>query len=239
MGMVINRLRFLILTLSCLFVAAPVAAQTNEVKVGVIGIFSGPYASWGNEYRQGVELYLDQHNGKNGNPKVTVLFRDVGGDNPARARQLAQELIVRDKVTLLGGLEFTPNVLALADLITEAKVPFIAFGSATAFITDKSPYYIRAAYTQWTVQTILGKWAISQGMKRCAILAADFATGHDSIAAFTHGYTGGTVAEVVRVPLGTTDISSYLQRVQDANPQSLDVFLPLGPMSVAFFKAFA
>ena len=70
-----------------------------------------------------IGLYLDQHNGKDGNPTVEVIYRDVGGDNPPRARQLAQELIVRDKVAVLGGLEFTTTVLAIADVINRGEDP--------------------------------------------------------------------------------------------------------------------
>ena len=93
--------------------------------------------------------YLDQNNGKNGNPTVEVIFRDVGGDNPPRARQLAQEMIVNDHVAIMGGLEFTTTVLAVADVINQAKMPFVFFNSATSVVTDKSPYYIRASFTQW------------------------------------------------------------------------------------------
>ena len=58
-----------------------------------------------------------------------MIFRDVGGDNPPRARQLAQEMIVNDNVAIMGGLEFTTTVLGVADVMTEAKMPFVAFNT--------------------------------------------------------------------------------------------------------------
>ena len=54
-------------------------------------------------FKQSIDLFLDQNNGKNGNPTVEVIFRDVGGDNPPRARQLAQEMIVNDRVAIMAG----------------------------------------------------------------------------------------------------------------------------------------
>src|ERR1700732_2622241 len=99
--------------LSAVALASLLALPTNSahaadpVKIGILVTTTGPYAVWGKEYQQGIGLYLDQHNGKDGNPTVEVIYRDVGGDNPPRARQLAQELVVRDKVAVLGGLEFT------------------------------------------------------------------------------------------------------------------------------------
>src|ERR1700756_2328249 len=103
-----------------LFLApAPPAETADPIKIGILVTTTGPYAVWGKEYQQGIGLYLDQHNGKDGNPTVEVLYRDVGGDTPPRARQLAQELIVRDQVVAMGGLEFTTTVLAVADIMNE------------------------------------------------------------------------------------------------------------------------
>jgi len=222
--------------------SAAVPAQAAEpIKVGILVTTTGPYAVWGKGYQQAVELYLQQHNGKDGNPTVEVIYRDVGGDNPPRARQLAQELVVRDDVAILGGLEFTTTVLAMADVINEAKIPFVIFNSATSVVTIKSPYYVRASFTQWQVMTPLAKYALEQHYKKCAMLVADYAPGQDATDAFTHGFTagGGTMVDTIRVPMGTTDLSSYFQRVKDEAPDCLVSFMPLGPMSSGVIKGFA
>jgi len=221
--------------------APPPAGAADPVKVGILVTTTGPYAVWGKEYQQGVGLYLDQHNGKDGNPTVEVLYRDVGGDNPPRARQLAQELIVRDQVVAMGGLEFTTTVLAVADIMNEAKMPFVIFNSATSFVTDKSPYFIRDSFTQWMTASIGARWALDQKMSKAAIVIADYAPGQDSVDAFSTTFKagGGTILDVIKVPLNTTDFSSYLQRAKDAAPQCLYMFMPLGPMSLGMHKGFA
>lgn len=217
------------------------AKADEPIKVGILGTTSGPYANWGKSFEQAINYYLEQHNGKDGNPKVEVIFRDVGGDNPPRARQLAQEMIVRDHVAILGGLEFTTTILAMADVINQAKIPFIAFNSATSFVTDKSPYYVRAGFTQWQTLIPLTKWALAQKYKTCQMLVANYAPGQDAIDAFTYGFTqgGGKMLEPIRVPMGTTDFSTYFQRVHDAKPDCLVAFMPGGPMSVGTVKGFA
>ena len=40
---------------------------------------------------------------------VEVIYRDLPAANPAQARALAQELVVKDKVQYLGGVYFTPD----------------------------------------------------------------------------------------------------------------------------------
>lgn len=217
------------------------AKADEPVKLGILVTTTGPYANWGKSYQQSIELYLQQHNGKDGNPNVEIVYRDVGGDNPPRARQLAQEMIVNDNVAALGGLEFTTTTLAMADVINEAKIPFVIFNSATSVVTDKSPYYVRASFTQWQALYPASKWALEKNFKTCEMFSADYAPGQDAIDAFTRGFTdgGGKMLDTIRVPMGTTDFSSYFQRVHDNAPNCLVSFMPLGPMSSGTIKGFA
>jgi branched-chain amino acid transport system substrate-binding protein len=213
----------------------------DKVKLGILVTTTGPYANWGKSYQQAIELYMSQHNGKDGNPDVEILYRDVGGDNPPRARQLAQELIVNENVAALGGLEFTTTALAMPDVINEAKIPFVAFNTATSVVTDKSPYLIRAGFTQWQALYPLSQWALEQKYKTCEMFVADYAPGADAIAAFTYGFTkgGGKMLDPIRVPMNTTDFSSYFQHVHDDAPNCLVAFMPGGPMSAGTLKGFA
>jgi len=224
-----------------LLMAVGQVGAAEPIKVGILVTTTGPYAPWGKDYQQAIGLYLDQHNGKDGNPTVQVIYRDVGGDQPARARQLAQEMIVRDKVAVLGGLEFTTTVLAVSDVINQAKIPFVIFNSATDFVTDKSPYFVRPTFTMWPTATLAAKWAAAHGHNKAVIISADYAPGTDAIVDFTKGLTaaGGKVVDVIKVPLGTTDFSSYFQRIEDDAPNCLYVFMPGGPMSIAMAKGYA
>src|SRR5690242_13999960 len=89
--------------------STPVFAE-QIVKVGMVLSLSGPTASLGENILHGAELYLDTH--KDELPKdvkIEILQRDDTGPNPDVAKRLAQELIVRDRVQMLGGVVFTPN----------------------------------------------------------------------------------------------------------------------------------
>ncbi len=229
--------------LAILFTAiVPALARADEpIKVGIPLTTTGPYAVWGKSFEQAIDYYLEQHNGKDGNPKIEVIYRDVGGDNPPRARQIAQDMIVSDNVAVLGGLEFTTTALAMSDLINEAKIPFVIFNSATSFVTDKSPYFVRAGFTQWQSLYPLAEWAVDQKYKTCQMFIADYAPGQDAIDAFTAGFTkgGGKMLDTIRVPMGTTDFSTYFQRVYDSKPDCLVAFMPGGPMSSGTLKGFS
>lgn len=234
--------RVLFALVAALVLTAGTASWADEpIKVGILITTTGPYAPWGTDFKQGVDLYMDQHNGKDGNPKIQVIYSgDVGGDNPPRAHQLAQELIVRDHVAVLGGLEFTTTTLAMADIINQAKIPFVIFNSATSFVTDKSPYYVRAAFTLWPSSTIAARYAIDHKKMHGTIVSADYAPGKDAIDAFTYGMKqgGGDILDVIKVPMGTTDFSSYFQRISDHKPDVLYVFMPGGPMSIGMANGY-
>jgi branched-chain amino acid transport system substrate-binding protein len=220
--------------------ATALHAQAAEIRIGLLGQFSGPYAWWGKEYQRGVDLYLQQTGGKAGAHTLSVLPRDEGGTSPQRSRQLAQELVVRDKVQYLIGGTFTPTVLGVTEVATQTKTPFVILNSGTSSVTLKSPYFVRVGFTQWTVSVPLVTYAFEQGVKNAVIVAADYAPGQDAFEAFGKTFTklGGQIAGEVKVPLGTTDFSSYLQRVRDLKPQAVFMFMPLGPMSAGFIKSF-
>ncbi len=220
--------------------AASRGAAADEVKVGVIASLSGPYADLGRRYQQAVDLFMEQHHGEAGGHAVKIIYRDVGGNNPQRAKQLAQELIVRDGVQYLAGLEFTPTVLAVAGVISEAKVPFVIFNSGTSSVMTKSPYYVRVGYTLWEMAPVAARYAIAHGMKTAIIIAADYAPGHDAIDAYSQVFTenGGRIVDVIKVPLDTNDLSSYLQRIQDDKADVLFTFMPGGPMTINLIKGY-
>src|ERR1700689_4471934 len=175
------------------FSAAPSFAA-DEPTVGLVAAFSGAYAQWGEDYKREIDLYMFQHDGKDGNPKINLILRDTPGTDPSRTKQVVQEFITRDNAAVVGGGEFTPEALAVADLITEAKVPYVIFNGATSFIVDKSPYLVRVGYTIWQPTVPIAEYAAEHGCKRVTILAADYAPGADSVAAFKYGFEkhGGT-----------------------------------------------
>jgi branched-chain amino acid transport system substrate-binding protein len=230
-----------VLGLAASIALAPQAAQADEVKVRILGSFSGPYADWGKRFQQSIDLFVEQHNGRVGNHQVKVIYRDVGGNNPARAKQLTQELIVGDQVRFLGGLEFTPTVLSVADLITQAKIPFVIFNSATSDVVRKSPYYVRVGYLQWQICVPAAQYAYDQGARKAVIIVADYGPGYDTIDAYTKAFTdkGGQIIDVIKVPLDTPDFSSYIQRIRDDKPDTLFTFMPGGPMAVNLIKGYA
>jgi branched-chain amino acid transport system substrate-binding protein len=215
----------------------PLQAQ-DTARVGLILPLTGPFATTGRQIEAGVRLYMQQHGATVAGKKVELLVKDDGNvaDNTKR---IAQEFVVNDKVNVLAGFGLTPLALATAPIATEAKVPMIVMGAATAIIPDRSPYIARTS--QVTSQTTVGiaDWAPKNGIKRVVTLVSDYAPGIDIEKSFSERFkaAGGEVVEQIRVPLANPDFAPFLQRVSDAKPEGLFVFVPAGVGSI-FMKQF-
>src|SRR5260221_10629596 len=233
-------MRFTKLAALAAFALAASAASAQTVKIGFITSYSGLNGNLGPYMERAVRLYLKQHEKELGGVKVELLIRDDTGPNPDKARQLAQELVVRDKVNLLAGVIFTPNAMAMAPIATEAKVPFVIMNAGTSVITTRSPYMVRTSFTLWQSSVPLGQWAAKK-FKTAYSLVSDFGPGHDSEEAFGKSFTegGGKILGAVRVPLQNPDWAAYMQRVKDAKPDALMVFIPAGKTATAVMKNFS
>jgi len=218
---------------------APSGART--VRVGMILTYSGPDASIGEAIDRGAELYrrLHAHELPAG-VELQIVKRDETGPTPDVAKRLATELVVRERVQILTGGQWTPNVSAIAPLVTEASVPYVVMSSGTASTTRLSPFLFRVAFTTWQHSYHLGQWAATNGLTRVSTVVSDYAAGADAEEAFVRGLTGagGTIVSQVRAPLRTADFVPFLERVRRDRPQAIYGFNPGGPEATRFVKAY-
>jgi branched-chain amino acid transport system substrate-binding protein len=207
---------------------APARAQ-DTVKIGLILPMTGGQASTGKQIDNAIKLYMKQHGDTVAGKKVEVILKD-DATLPDNTKRLAQELIVNDKVNIIAGFGVTPSALAAAPLATQAKVPEIVMAAGTSIITERSPYIVRTSFTLPQSSTIIGDWAVKNGIKKVATLTSDYAPGNDALASFKEHFTagGGEIVEEVKVPLANPDFAPFLQRMKDAKPDAMFVFVPAG-----------
>jgi len=216
-------------------------ASAEVVKVGVINTFSGPFARWGEQTKQAIEVFQKQRGKTVKGSEIQIVYRDDGGADPARAKQLAEELALKEKVQFLAGFAFTPNALAAAEIATEAKLPTVIWNAATGIVTRKSPYFVRTSFTLPQDTAPVAAWAAKNGIKSVVTLVTDYAPGYDGEAAFTRVFkeNGGEILESIRVPLPTTDFAPFFERVLEKKPNALFLFGPGGPSSVGMIGTWA
>ena len=97
---------------------------------------------------------------------------------------------------------------------------------------------MRTSFTAAQATVPLAEWAGKNNMRRVVTLVSDYGPGIDVEKAFSETFTkaGGQV-ENLRVPLANPDFSPFLQKVADAKPDALLVFVPSG-VGAQFMKQF-
>jgi branched-chain amino acid transport system substrate-binding protein len=238
--MTIQRLALqLTLAISTMAGAGVWAADTGPIKIGLILPMTGQSASTGRQIEAAVKLWVAQNGDKVAGRKVEIILKDDGAV-PDATKRIAQEMIVNDKVVVVAGFGITPTALATAPLATQSKTPLVVMAAATSSITEASPYIVRTSFTLPQVTVGIADWAAKSGIKRAVTLVADYGPGFDAEKFFDSQFrlNGGQVLDKLRTPLRSPDFAPVLQKVLDAKPDALFVFLPSG-QGAAFMKQFA
>ena len=214
-------------------------AQDNTVKIGLVLPMTGQQASTGRQIDAAVKLWLAQNGNKAGGKTVEVILKD-DASLPDTTRRLAQELVVNDKVAVLAGFGITPSAMATAPIATQSKTPMVVMAAATSAITEASPFIVRTSFTLPQAAVGMAEWAAKNKIKKVVTLVADYGPGFDAEKYFVDRFklNSGQVLESLRTPLRAPDFAPVLQKVRDAAPDALFVFLPSG-QGAQFMKQFA
>jgi branched-chain amino acid transport system substrate-binding protein len=218
---------------------AHTGAAETPLKIGISMPLTGAgFNAVGRQLQAALKFYMQQHGDTVAGRQIQITIRDDGGvaDN---ARRLIQEMIVDQKVDILG-IGITPTALAIAPLVTESKKVTLVMSSGASITTTKSPYFVRAGFILAPQSWVLAEWAAKNGSKRVVTLVNDWAPGVEAETAFTTRFkqVGGEIAESIRIPLANPDFAPFLQRIGDIKPDTAFIYFP-GTQAPIFAKQFA
>ena len=76
----------------------------------------------------------------------------------------------------------------------------------------------------------MAMWAAKNGIKKVYTVVADYGPGLDAEKAFGEAFkaAGGEIVGSVHTPLQNPDFAPFIQRVKDAKPEAVFLFLPAG-----------
>jgi branched-chain amino acid transport system substrate-binding protein len=206
--------------------AASSSNAQNAVKIGMVMPMTGTLASAGQQVIAGARLYVKQHGDTVAGRQIELIVKDDASSGET-GKRLIQELIVNEKVDVIGG-GLTADLLPSAPLLTEAQKPAVIMISSTTAVVEKSPYFVRTSGTLAQSSAIMADWAIRNNLGKAVTLVSEFAPGLEAEETFANNFraAGGQIAEMIRVPLRSPDFAPFLQRVRDAAPQAVFVFIP-------------
>jgi branched-chain amino acid transport system substrate-binding protein len=193
--------------------------QSEPLRVGFLTVRSGPLAAGGRQMEEGIQLLLKERGNTFAGRKVELIIADTGG-NPAGAKSKTQELIEKNHVDVIIGPLATFEAIAIDDYILQAKVPLITPTSAAQndlAQQKKNDYVIHAMGTAAQPTHVLGQYAAKKlGMKRVAMIADDFAYGHEGAAGFFKVFedNGGKVVQRLWSPLNVADYGTFIAQIK-------------------------
>jgi branched-chain amino acid transport system substrate-binding protein len=195
--------------------AAP--AQAAPIRVGFLTIKTGPLASGGLQMEQGLTVFFKERNNMLAGRPVELHTADTAG-NPAQARTKTQELVERLNVAVLIGPLAAFEALAIDDYVRSSRTPILSVAGAEDMTQRKpNPWFVRASCTSAQPSHPLGEYAAKDlGYKRAAVIADDFAFGHENVAGFQRVFedNGGKVVQKLFTPLNAPDYGSYISQLK-------------------------
>src|SRR6267154_3800282 len=163
--------------------AAP--AQAAPLRVGFLTIKTGPLASGGLQMEQGLTVFFKERNNTLAGRPVELHTADTAG-NPAQARTKTQELGERLNVAVLIGPLAAFEALAIDDYVRSSRTPILSVAGAEDMTQRKpNPWFVRPSCTSAQPSHAVADYAAKElKNKRVAVIADDFAFGHENVAGF-------------------------------------------------------
>src|SRR3954463_8942613 len=203
--------------LGALLVAAPAAAQ---VKIGILNDQSGVYADYGGKYSvEAAKMAIEDFGGEVLGQKIELVTADHQ-NKPDLANAIARRWYDTEGVDMITELTTSSVALAVQELSKEKKKIDIVVGAATSRITGDActPYGFHWAYDTRALAVGTGGALVKAGGDSWFFLTADYAFGYalekDTSEIVTTN--GGKVLGSVRVPLNSSDFSSFLLQAQSS-----------------------
>jgi len=199
-------------------------AQGEPIRIGFLTVRTGALAAGGRQLEEGIQLFLKERNGSVAGRKVELIVADTGG-NPAGAKTKMQELAEKNRVHVVIGPLAAFEALAIDDYIRQSKTPTVSSSAAAEDLTQRkpNPWFVRVASTSAQGNHALGDYAAKVlGYKRVAVIADDFAYGHECASGFQRVFedSGGKVVQKLWPPLNVADYGSYIGQIK-ANVDAL------------------
>jgi len=216
-------MRLLLLALA--LVAGNAFSQT--IRIGELNSYK-VFPAFLEPYKKGWELALEEINaagGVNGR-KLEIVSRDDGG-TPGDAVRVAEELIVRERATVLMGT-FASNVgLAVSNLAAQRKVLFLASEPLTDKIVweNGNRYTFRLRPSTYMQTAMLVPEAAKLNKKRWAIVYPNYEYGQSATASFkkllSQAQPGVEFVAEQAPPLGKIDAGAVVQALIEAKPDAI------------------
>ncbi|MGQ9667983.1 MAG: ABC transporter substrate-binding protein, partial [Anaerolineae bacterium] len=180
---------------------APTAAPAGEIKIGIVSVFTGVFAAFGEMQRAGYLLALEEYNYTVAGKKIKIIEED-DQLNYELAVTKAKKLVEQDKVDILTGLVSGDEGLTVQDYMKDKPIPIIPMYSAPEDMTMRLFTFntLRPTWTGAQPMDPFGYWlAKEKGYKKVYMIGEDYSYPYNQAGGFKRGFCRGGGEEVTTV----------------------------------------
>jgi len=201
-------------------------AQSGPIRIGFPVPLTGAFSAEAQDQVRAAEVAVKEFNDGGGfNGRMAELLVRDDKLNPGEAATRTLELIEKDKVNFVVGSLSAAVQLSINNVTKERKVLFNSISQSDAIneAKDWSPYTFHEALNPHITAGAVGRHLFKNVGKKVVFLTADYAYGHEMVRGFiTAGKPFGVeVLADIRHPLGASDYSAFLPRIQSLKPDLL------------------
>src|SRR6202140_502580 len=202
-----------------LLLAVPASAQ--GVKIGILNDQSGVYADYGGKSSiEAAKMAVEDFGGEVLGQKIEIVTADHQ-NQPDLATAIARRWYDTEGVDMITELTTSSVALAVQELSKEKKKIDIVVGAATSRLTGDActPYGFHWAYDTHALAVGTGGALVKAGGDTWFFMTADYAFGYalEKDTSEIVVANGGKVLGSVRIPLNSSDFSSFLLQAQSSN----------------------
>ena len=212
---------FLLLTMSIALATITLSCQqkkkSESIKIGAILPLTGNLASYGVGTRNAIELAVSQfnnHGGINGK-KIELIVEDSKGE-PKIAVSAANKLINNDNVQGILGPITSPEVLSIAPIVNNDKIPMISPSATSVDISSAGDYVFRTINSDVVETESFSKFVYDNlKITKIGIIGIN-ASGTTSYAnSFKKFYIslGGKITSIELLPENSNDFKNAIMKI--------------------------
>ncbi len=231
------RARILTALAALCWLATPALAADNAIKIGLVTTLSGPAGVIGKHMKDAADLAMDMLGNKIGGKPAEIVYGD-DQFKPDVGRQVAEQMVKRDKVDFMTGFIWSNVLLASYEPVIKSGIIFIGANAGPHELAGSmcAPNYFSASWQNDQTPESMGKYMNDQKMDDVYLIAPDYAAGKDMVNGFKRYFKGKVAAEVFTKP-GQADYQVEISQIRSAGPKALFIFLP-GGMGIQFMKQY-
>jgi branched-chain amino acid transport system substrate-binding protein len=205
------------LGVSALGVPQTALPQSGSIRVGLMTVKAGPLTSGGVDMERALIQYLRERNNTLAGRKIELFVGDSAG-SPAQARSKIQELVERDRIQVMIGPLAAAEALAADDYIRQQQLPTLSVAAAEDLTQRRpNPWFVRGTSTSSQCAHPMADYCYKNlNYRRMAVIADDFAYGHEMCAGFQRVFEelGGKIVQKMFPPLTVPDYGTYLAQLK-------------------------